>query len=459
MTEDSGRLDILIADDEESMREFLDIVLTNEGLSVQVVASGQEAMTVIAETPPRVFLQDVRMGGLDGMDLLQAVKASDPSIPVVIMTAYSTWETAVDAMRLGAFDYVKKPFDTDHIRSVIQRAFRVGDNEGKPELSGLIIGSTPPMQRVYDLVEKVAPTDSTVLIRGESGSGKELVARSIHTSSHRHDNAFVAVNCSAFTENLLESELFGHIRGSFTGAVEDRLGLFQAAHGGTLFLDEVGDMSASTQVKILRALEERRTTPVGGHQEVASDVRIIAATNRDLENDIRDGRFREDLFYRLNVIPLNLPPLRDRKEDIPLLAGHFLARYAKNMSRSVRGLSESAKLSLMAYDWPGNVRELDNMIQRHVALCDGDVIDRVELTPSSVSRPDGSSGSAPDFVVPDDGFVLDDVLEDIERRYLLSALEKTDGNLTKAAKILGMSYRSIRYKVKKLGVRDLLSKV
>ncbi|MEM7263455.1 MAG: sigma-54 dependent transcriptional regulator, partial [Planctomycetota bacterium] len=244
--------DVLIADDEESMREFLEVVLANEGLRVQCVSDGDLARALIEENPPRLFIQDLRMGGLDGMDLLQTVKRLEPELPVVVMTAYSTWETAVDAMRLGAFDYIKKPFDTDHIRCVVQRALQVSENAGKPELSRLIVGSTTPMQRVYDMIDRVAPTDSTILIRGESGSGKELVARSIHGSSHRRDNPFVAVNCSAFTENLLESELFGHTKGAFTGAIEDRKGLFQAADGGTLFLDEVADMSASTQVKILR---------------------------------------------------------------------------------------------------------------------------------------------------------------------------------------------------------------
>ncbi|MCA8962915.1 MAG: sigma-54-dependent Fis family transcriptional regulator, partial [Planctomycetes bacterium] len=443
MTEEPGTIDVLIADDEESMREFLDIVLSNEGLAVQVASSGDAAIEMIADRPPRVFVQDLRMGGLDGMDLLRRVKELAPAMPVVVMTAYSTWETAVDAMRLGAFDYLKKPFDTDHIRSIVHRAMQVETSSGSPSVARAIVGSTPVMQRVYDLIEKVAPTDSTVLIRGESGSGKELIARSIHGSSHRRDHAFVPVNCSAFTENLLESELFGHVRGSFTGAVEDRKGLFQAADGGTLFLDEVADMSSSTQVKILRVLEERRVTPVGGHGEIPTDVRIIAATNRDLEDDVREGRFREDLFYRLNVIPLNLPPLRERKEDIPLLAGHFLARYARSMGRPVRGLAESAKIALLGYDWPGNVRELDNVIQRHVALCEGEIIDRIDL--SSKPGRHGSSGTpdASDFTVPDGGIVLDEVLEDIERRYLLSALEKTEGNLTKAAQILGMSYRSI----------------
>lgn len=458
---DAGRRDIVIVDDEESMREFLEIVLMNEGYTVECVPDGEAALAAIAAHSPRLFVQDLRMGGLDGMDLLAEVKRRNPELPVLVMTAYSSWDTAVEAMRLGAFDYLKKPFDTDQVRSIVSRAILSVQDEASPDTSSRpIVGNTAPMQRVYDLVERVAPTDSTVLIRGESGSGKELVARSLHGMSHRAGQPFIAVNCSAFTENLLESELFGHVRGAFTGAVESRKGVFECAHGGTLFLDEVADMNPSTQVKILRALEERSVMPVGGTREIAVDVRIVAATNRNLEEDIREGRFREDLFYRLNVIPLELPPLRDRPEDIPLLAGHFLARYAKAMRRPVRRLSDSARVSLLSYDWPGNVRELENVIQRHVALCEGEVITAIDLpnrshAPSPTwSTGEGARPSEPVFRVPDEGMVLDDVMEDIERRYLLSALERTEGNLTQAAKILGLSYRSIRYKVKKLGIRE-----
>lgn len=453
---DSG-CDVLIVDDEESMREFLDIVLANEGLRVEVVDSGERALAFLQHTKPRLFIQDLRMGGLDGMDLLEQVKAQHPTLPVLVMTAYSSWDTAVEAMRLGAFDYLKKPFDTDQVRSIVQRALLVSEELAHSQTQArLIVGSTAPMQRVYDLVERVAPTDSTVLVRGESGSGKELVARAIHGGSHRAHQPFIAVNCSAFTENLLESELFGHARGAFTGAVDSRKGVFECADGGTLFLDEVADMSPSTQVKILRALEERRVTPVGGSSEIPVDVRIVAATNKNLEQDIRDGNFREDLFYRLNVIPLELPPLRDRREDIPLLAGHFLARYAKSMRRPVRRLSDSARVSLLSYDWPGNVRELDNVIQRHVALCEGEVIEDIDLPQCNPARSrscDAEPESAT-FRIPDEGMVLDDVLEEVERRYLLNALEKTGGNLTQAARVLGLSYRSIRYKVKKLGIRE-----
>ncbi len=486
-------IDVLIADDEESMREFLEIVVGNEGYGVKTVSGGEEALEVLRTEKPRVFIQDLRMGGLDGMELLEKAKEIDPDLPVIVITAYSTWNTAVDAMRLGAFDYLKKPFDTDHIRGVVGRAIQVSERASDDDVvRKLVVGNTPPMRKVYDLVKKVAPTDSTVLIHGESGSGKELVARSFHAASHRAAGMFVAVNCSAFTDSLLESELFGHIRGAFTGAVEDRRGLFATADGGTLFLDEVADMSLSTQVKILRALEERRVLPVGGDREIPIDVRIIAATNKDLEREVQVGNFREDLFYRLNVIPVNLPALRERRDDIPLLAGHFLARYARAMGKTIRGIEEEAQRTLMEYSWPGNVRQLENVIQRHVALCDGEVIESIDLSgkegtvfmspervmgtratndyfssPSShddcssvESSPEGAlaPGAAAPMSIPDGGIVLDDVMDEIERSFLIQALDRTDGNLTQAAKVLGMSYRSIRYKVKKLGVRNTLSR-
>ena len=452
-------IDVLVVDDEESMREFLEVIIDNEGLSVVTAPSGEEAIEVVERSHPRVMIQDLRMGGLDGMKLLEKAKSTAPGMPVIIMTAYSTWDTAVEAMRLGAFDYLKKPFDTLHVRAMIQRAVQVAGVATDPDVARrLIVGNTPAMNQVYELVKKVAPTDSTVLIRGESGSGKEIVARSIHASSHRGDRPFTAVNCSAFTDTLRESELFGHTRGSFTGAIENRKGLFESAHGGTLFLDEIAEMSLTTQVKILRVLEERRVLPVGGNAEVPVDVRIIAATNCNIEKAIQEGSFREDLFFRLNVIPVTLPPLRDRKDDIPLLSGHFLARYAKSMQRPVRRLSADAQADLMGYDWPGNVRELENVIQRYVALSDGEIIDRIELSRAlSGSNPVAEALAIEDFDPEGQGFVLDEVMEEIERRFLVRALEQTGGNLTQAAKLLGMSYRSIRYKVKKLHVRALLT--
>ncbi len=475
MFEDKS-VDVLIADDEQSMREFLEIVVGNEGLTVNTVSDGDEAIEEMRNYPPKLFIQDLRMGGLDGMTLLEEAKKLHPCMPVIVITAYSTWDTAVDAMRLGAFDYLKKPFDTDHIRGVVQRAIAVSERDSEADVvRKLVVGNTPPMRRIYDLVKKVGPTDSTVLINGESGCGKELVARSFHAASHRSDGPFVAVNCSSFSDSLLESSLFGHVRGSFTGATENRRGLFATADGGTLFLDEVADMTLSTQVKILRVLEERRIQPVGGDSDQPVDVRIIAATNKDLEREVQEGNFREDLFYRLNVIPIALPALRERRDDIPLLAGHFLARYAMAMGKTICGISESAHQTLIECPWPGNVRQLENVIQRHVALCEGDRIESIDLSGKedacdpyeavsslgATRDPVGGESGLSELTqldIPDNGIILDNVMDEIERSFLIQALERTGGNLTQAARVLGMSYRSIRYKVKKLGVRDILSR-
>ncbi|MCI0652659.1 MAG: sigma-54 dependent transcriptional regulator, partial [Planctomycetes bacterium] len=419
MTAAAKNAQILVVDDEESMRVMLEIVLKNEGFSVVTASGTEEALEAISSGSPAVMIQDLCMPGMDGMVLLKRARALAPAMPVVVITAHSSWGNAVEAMRLGAFDYLRKPFDTDHIRRVVQRAVEVARNPGDVQTAcRLIVGNTPAMQRVFDLIKLVAPTDSTVLLQGESGTGKELVARSLHASSHRARRQFVAVNCSAFHENLLESELFGHLRGAFTGAVDDRKGLFETASSGTLFLDEIAEMSLSTQVRILRVLEERRVTPLGGNSEVPVDVRIIAATHKDLSVAVKDGRFREDLYYRLNVIPLDLPPLRDRKDDIPLLAGHFLARHSKAMGKPVTSLSEEARRKLMSYDWPGNVRELENVIQRHVALCESTEIHDVRLGGARLIEQAAPPGPSASYELPPDGIVLDDVMDEIERKYL-----------------------------------------
>jgi len=449
MTEPKAK--ILVVDDEASMREFLEILLASRGYAVRTAPDGPSALAAIAEEPVDLVIQDLRMPGMDGLDLLRRIKGREAGLPVVIITAFSTWDNAVEAMRLGAYDYIKKPFDTSNIESVVGRALDARHVSDPAEPRRDLVGNDRSMREVYALIKKVAPTDSTVLITGESGTGKELVARAIHERSPRVRGRFVSINCSAFTETLLESELFGHVRGAFTGAVDDRKGLFAVAHQGTLFLDEIADMSPATQVRILRVLEERRVLPVGGTEEVRVDVRIIAATNRAMEDEIQKGRFREDLYYRLNVIPVTLPPLRERKGDIPLLAGHFLAKYARQMGKDVRSIAALAQRTLLAYDWPGNVRELENIIQRHVALCDGPEIAQIHVgrgapCPASNARTDP-------FEIPESGLDLDRTLETIERGYLARALDATEGNMTNAARLLGMSYRSIRYKVKKLRVR------
>jgi two-component system response regulator PilR (NtrC family) len=457
---------ILVADDERSMRELLEMLLGAEGYSVLTASNGYDALEILRGERERIDLviQDLKMPGMDGTELLKVIKTEAPDIPVIVMTAFSSWDSAVEAMRLGAYDYVRKPFDTDAIRSVVGRALEkraylrnCPDHlRDEARTSSDMIGNNPLVQEVFRMVNLIAPTDSTVLIEGESGTGKEIVARSIHKRSHRRDRPFIPVNCSAFTESLLESELFGHVRGAFTGAFDNKQGLFRAANGGTLFLDEVADMSLTTQVKILRVLEERKISPVGSTEQHAIDVRIIAATNKSMEEEVRKKNFREDLYYRLNVIPLYLPALRDRKDDIPLLTGHFLAKYSRQMRKNVTRISDRARQALYEYDWPGNVRELENIIQRHVALSGGNTIETLTIS----GRPEKSAEVAPavathpDSLIPETGIDLERELENYERSYLRAALKRTQGNLTNAAKLLGMSYRSIRYRVKKLKVKE-----
>jgi two-component system, NtrC family, response regulator PilR len=453
---------VLVVDDEASMREFLEILLTTEGYRVLTAPNGRAALEIFEKEGPALDLviQDLKMPGMDGIELLRRIKQKSPDLPVVVITAFSSWDNAVEAMRLGSYDYIRKPFDTDVIRSVVQRAIEQrmamasAPASLREELSykSEIIGNNLLMQEVFQMIKRIAPTDSTVLIKGESGTGKELVARAIHYRSSRRTEPFISINCSAFTESLLESEMFGHVRGAFTGAVENKEGLFQAAHGGTLFLDEVADMSLTTQVKMLRVLEERKVIPVGSTRAEPVDVRIIAATNRDIEAEVHSRNFREDLFYRLNVIPLAIPPLRERKEDIPLLAGYFLARYSRQMHKDVNTISPAARLALSEYDWPGNVRELENIIQRHVALCEGNAIERIELPGARRDRASLTGTRESEHTIPSEGFNLEKRIEDYERGFIREALRATNGNLTNAAKILGMSYRSIRYRVKKLGL-------
>jgi len=457
---------VLIVDDESSMRELLGIMLQNEGFQTFSAGDGEEALETFKAQQENIDLviQDLKMPKMDGVDLLKKLKKLRPEVPVIVITAFSTWDSAVEAMRLGAYDYIRKPFDTEIVRSIVYRAIEQRllisntPDRLRPEFSykSEIIGNNALMQEVFQMIKRIAPTDSTVLIQGQSGTGKELVARAIHYRSYRRAKIFLSVNCSAFTESLLESELFGHVRGAFTGAVENKKGFFQAAHQGTLFLDEVADMSLTTQVKILRVLEERRVSPVGSTHTEPIDVRIIAATNKNIEEEVKERNFREDLYYRLNVIPLVLAPLKDRKDDIPLLAGHFLAKYSTQMQKNVTSLSPRAKTVLQDYEWPGNVRELENIIQRHVALADGKTIDDVRL--QSAAAPQQvvvSSVNQGEVMVPDSGINLEEVLEEFERRHIVAALRKTRGNLTNAAKLLGMSYRSIRYRVKKLGITEI----
>ncbi len=458
---------VLVVDDELGIRELLTLLLEAEGYRVLAVVSGEEAIKTFETERDAidVVVQDLKMSGMGGGRLLRKLRAEAPQLPVIVVTAFSTWDDAVEAMRVGAYNYIRKPFDTDTIRRVVRgaietRSLWVDGALSANETYREIIGNHASMQDVFSMIQRVATTDSTVLIQGESGTGKEMVARAVHFRSHRRDRPFVPVNCSAFPEALLESELFGHVKGSFTGAIEDKKGLFRVAAGGTIFLDEVGDMSLSTQVKLLRVLEERKISPVGSTKLEPIDVRIVAATNKVMEDEVLKENFREDLFYRLNVIPLFLPALRERKDDIPLLVGHFLAKYSKRMSKNITGISDAALRRICEHSWPGNVRELENIIQRHVALCDGETISEVEvggrgLQQRGLRKPSVSSeNSEKKQLIPPEGLNLENELEELERRYLHEALRRTGGHLTNAAKLLEMSYRSIRYRVKKLHVRE-----
>jgi DNA-binding NtrC family response regulator len=447
---------ILVVDDEQSICDVIAIALRKEGYEVTVSVDPREALQIFSQVQFDLVVLDIKMPQIDGLELLRRFKQLQPEIMVIIITAFSTWDSAVQAMRLGAFDYIRKPFDTQlDLRATVERAFQFQTKqiELKDHLDetlervGMMVGHSQQMKEVYNLIRMAAPTNSTVLIQGESGTGKELVARALHYTSPRANRPFITVNCGAFTETLLESELFGHVKGAFTGAIADKVGLLEIAHTGTFFLDEVSDMSPQLQVKFLRVLEEREFKPVGGVTHRRVEIRFITATNRNLEEEVKKRRFREDLFYRINVIPIVMPPLRHRKEDIPLLAGYFLSKFSKGMNKQVDHFSDRAMRVLMDYDWPGNVRELENIIQRAVALATKPEIDEIELF-ETLSKPPISQP-----VVPQQGIDLERLISDIEKGYLIEALKASDGNFTKAATLLRMSLRSFRYKMNKYGIK------
>ena len=447
---ETGR--VIVVDDEANIRRVLQVMLEADGHTVFTTDDGREVLKKIVEESWDVIIGDVQMPKMHGHELLRELQAVANPPLVLVITAYSTWHDAVEAMRLGAHDYIRKPFDNDHIRATVARAIwrrrllaRLAAEGGanRPRPSD-ILGSSGGILEVLRFIQRAAPTDSTVLILGESGTGKELVARAVHYSSLRAQGPFIPVNCGGFTETLLESELFGHVRGSFTGAVADKKGLVEIADGGTFFLDEVAEMSPATQVKFLRVLENREFKPVGGVKTNSVDVRFITATNQDLERLVKEGRFREDLYYRLNVIPISIPPLRDRREDIPLLAGHFLALYSKRIGKAVDGIDKDAIEILFNYDWPGNVRELENIIERAVALSEGTKVTRDDLA--------GRVAGAESAALGGDGVDLEGRLEELERTYILRALKTTEWNLTRAAELLHIPFRSLRYRIKKLGI-------
>ncbi len=456
---------ILIVDDERSMREFLDILFRQEGYEVTTADGVASARLALDADDYDVVITDVQMPDGNGLEVLRWVKGHTPDTVVVMITAFATAETAIEAMKQGAYDYINKPFKTDEVRLIIEKALekRELSSENERLRSELrrekrqrnMVGTSDAMQAVYDLVAQVAGTKTNVLIAGESGTGKELVARAIHDQSGRADEAFIAVNCGAIPENLLESELFGHAKGAFTGAVDHKPGLFEAASKGTLFLDEIGEMPAPLQVKLLRAIQERQIRRVGSSEDVSVDVRIVAATNRELRSEVAQGRFREDLYYRLNVIQIAIPPLRERMEDVPLLIQHFAEKYAADMGRPAPNFSAAALQRIEAYSFPGNVRELENTIERAVALSREDLAD-VDVLPAAVLEPVESlgAGSGAPLDLPTEGADLEDLVNRYERSLLRQALRRTGGVKKRAAALLGVSFRSFRYRLEKLGLED-----
>jgi two-component system response regulator PilR (NtrC family) len=477
---ESGKVRILIVDDEPSMREMLRIVLRRDGYDVQLADSGRDAIEQLRQSNFDLLLSDIKMPDISGVDVLRAAKEINRDLVAFMMTAYASTSTAVDAMRLGAVDYFTKPFSVDELRLKIRQhleSHRLKQENvllkkalnTRYEFSN-IIGRSEPMLDVFRMVETIAKTTSTVLITGESGTGKDLVARAVHYNSLRRERPFVALNCGGVPETLLESELFGHMRGAFTGADTNKKGLIEVAEGGTVFLDEIGEMTTTMQVKLLRVLQDRRFRRLGGTEEVQADIRVIAATNQDLEKLVASGRFREDLFYRINVIRMHLPPLRERSEDIPLLAEHFLSKYAEQMKKPVRSVAQESLLLLQGYGWPGNVRELENVIERAVALEQTPVVLPDSLppqirTPGAAAKADvdalsripdpASRFSDPALMLPDlgEGFDLEARGEDFYRHYIALALERAGGVQVKAAEMLGMSFRSFRYYAKKFNIR------
>jgi len=437
---------VLVVDDDKGVLDTLRIILSEAGHEVVTTPDPVYALNIIEVERPDVVVEDIRMPGMDGIELLRRIKSRWPKLPVVIITAFSTWENAVQAMRLGAFDYIKKPFDINQLRLVVARAAAAYDalKAGKKPFFevGQIVGASEGMKTVLDMVERVAPTDTTVLILGESGTGKELVARAIHMKSLRYSEPFIAVNCAAFPETLLESELFGYKKGAFTGATSDKAGLFEVAHKGTLFLDEVAEIPLPTQAKLLRAIEEREFYRLGDTSPRQVDVRLIAATKQPLEERVREGTFREDLFYRLNVIPISIPPLRERQSDIPLLAGHFLRKYAKQMGKEIEDFEPAALEKLMSHSWPGNVRELENVIQRAVAFCTTEKITENDIFITAEPL-EAKTPSIPE------NFNLDAYIEELDRSFVEAALKQTGGSIQEAAKLLGITVRALRYRISK----------
>lgn len=453
---------ILIVDDEQSYRQLLTLVFEEQGNTIRTAMNGRQALELLQTEPADVIISDVKMPDMDGIEMLREVRETLPDLGVILMTAFASVETAREAFKLGADDFIQKPFDVEELKLIVRktlekqalinenRAFKRAQRERGSVKN--IVGTSAKMNAIFQMIETVAEVQSTVLVTGESGTGKELVARAIHDLSPRAEKPFISINCGAFTETLLESELFGYVKGAFTGANANRKGLFEAAHGGTIFLDEIGEMSPAMQVKLLRVLQERRVRPVGAHDELQVDARVIAATNRDLKQMTDDGTFREDLFYRVSVIPIHLPPLRERSDDIPDLIDHFVKKFCDQAGKDLT-ISPKAAQILEGYAWHGNVRELEHTIERAVALERSGEIQPEQL-PDHITNYNPQRISA-EFDLPDEGVNLVSHLENLEKTYVVEALRKVGGNQTRAAELLHMPVRSLRHLLDKHSIRSL----
>jgi two-component system response regulator PilR (NtrC family) len=455
---------VLIVDDDLSMREMLEVMLTSEGYRVTCAEDGTKAIQMLAKKKYDLIISDIKMGPVGGLTVLREAKKHSPETVVIMISAFATTETAVEAMNEGAYDYIPKPFNVDEVKQTIRNALERKTLEHEKEILnaelketyhfGHIVGNSPAMMKVYNEIKQVANTRSNVLITGESGTGKELIARAIHENSARKDKPFTVIHCGGIPDTLMESELFGHRKGAFTGAVDNKKGLFKVSDTGSVFLDEIAELAPAIQVKLLRVVQERAFKPVGETEDVNVDIRIISATNKNLENEVIAGNFREDLFYRLNVIHIDVPPLRERQEDLPALAQHFLEKFSKEMGKSIQKLSSYALSMLARYDFPGNVRELENMIERSVSTATTNIILPDSLALSTYKRTrktaDETQLLPADIAAPD--FDLDAVLAEVEQGYLLKALEMSGGVKQKAAELLGISFRSFRYRLEKLGI-------
>lgn len=437
-----ARKSILVVDDEKSQREILEMILSGEGYDVTTASSGEAAMKFVESRRFDLVLTDLKMTGMSGLDLLKELTNYDKSIIVILLTAHGSVDSAVDALRLGAFDYLQKPYDSEKLLDTVSRALNK-----LTTLDTEIVSVSPEMDGVKKLILKIAKSNSTVLIRGESGTGKELIARAIHKNSLRSNEIFQAVNCAAINENLLESELFGHEKGSFTGAIAEKKGLFEIAHNGTLFLDEIGELDVSLQAKLLRALQEKQIRRVGGIKDIDVDVRVVAATNRDLLKMAEEKRFREDLYYRLNVLSIDLPALRERRTDIPVLIDYFLKKHTRGTDRKVT-INPDARRILDDYTYPGNVRQLESALERAVLLSENDTITPADLPPEMTqSSTPAAAGEL--FKLPPDGVNF----EDVERSLIMQAMDRTDNNITKSAKLLGLTFRTLQYRLEKFGFK------